>query len=77
MELNHDCSKLFRYRNNTRVQVNGTSHYNGGTVDQHALIIRNVRGDDMGNYTCLLANAVGNGTSETSIDVNVLCKYTT
>ncbi|XP_063898405.1 hemicentin-2 isoform X13 [Helicoverpa armigera] len=62
------------YRNGERVPVHNTSHYEGGTTDQHSLIILNANGDDMGNYTCLLGNAVGNGTSEDSIDVNVLFK---
>ncbi|CAK1549321.1 unnamed protein product [Leptosia nina] len=61
------------YRNGQRLNVN-TSHYNGGTTDQHALIILDANGDDMGNYTCLLANIVGNGTTEEIISVNVLFK---
>ncbi|XP_028179374.1 uncharacterized protein LOC114366644 [Ostrinia furnacalis] len=62
------------YRNGERVSVNDTSHYDGGTTDQHSLIIRDARGGDMGNYTCLLANSVGNGSSHESIHVNVLYK---
>ncbi|CAG9790130.1 unnamed protein product [Diatraea saccharalis] len=62
------------YRDGERVSVNDTSHYQGGTTDQHSLIILDSRGDDMGNYTCLLANAVGNGTSDRTITVNVLYK---
>ncbi|KAM3956997.1 neuromusculin isoform 1-T1 [Aphomia sociella] len=62
------------YRDGKEVNVNDTSHYQGGTTDQHSLIITDARGDDMGNYTCFLTNAVGNGTSEDSIHVNVLYK---
>ncbi|XP_045507802.1 uncharacterized protein LOC123703740 isoform X2 [Colias croceus] len=61
------------YRNGERLNVN-TSHYQGGTTDQHALIILDANGDDMGNYTCLLANVVGNGTTGEMISVNVLFK---
>ncbi|CAH0598757.1 unnamed protein product [Chrysodeixis includens] len=62
------------YRNGERVPVNNTSHYEGGTTDQHSLIILDANGSDMGNYTCVLSNVVGNGSSEDSIDVNVLFK---
>ncbi|XP_050555939.1 hemicentin-1 isoform X6 [Spodoptera frugiperda] len=62
------------YRNGERVPVQNTSHYEGGTTDQHSLIILDANGGDMGNYTCVLGNAVGNGSSEESIDVNVLFK---
>ncbi|RVE43417.1 hypothetical protein evm_011931, partial [Chilo suppressalis] len=62
------------FRDGQRVSVNDTSHYQGGNTDQHSLIILDARGSDMGNYTCLLTNAVGNGTSNQSIDVNVLYK---
>ncbi|XP_052747843.1 hemicentin-1 isoform X6 [Galleria mellonella] len=68
--LNH----VVWYRDGKEVNVNDTSHYQGGTTDQHSLIIADARGDDTGNYTCLLTNAVGNGTSEDSIHVNVLYK---
>ncbi|XP_045532342.1 hemicentin-1 isoform X2 [Pieris brassicae] len=61
------------YRNGERLNVN-SSHYQGGSTDQHALIILDANGDDMGNYTCLLANVVGNGTTEELISVNVLFK---
>ncbi|XP_064292902.1 hemicentin-1 isoform X6 [Plodia interpunctella] len=64
------------YRNGEVVNVNDTGHFQGGTTNQHSLIILNVTGEDMGNYTCLLANFVGNSTSETSIDVNVIFKPT-
>ncbi|XP_075987593.1 neuromusculin isoform X7 [Anticarsia gemmatalis] len=62
------------YRNGKRVEVNNTTHYEGGTTEQHSLIILDANGDDMGNYTCVLGNVVGNGTSEESIDVNVMFK---
>ncbi|XP_049882019.1 hemicentin-1 isoform X4 [Pectinophora gossypiella] len=61
-------------RDNKLVHVNDTSHYEGGTTDQHSLIIVDSRSTDIGNYTCTLANAVGNGTSDESIEVNVLFK---
>lgn len=52
-----------------------TSHYKGGTTDQHSLIILDAKGEDMGNYSCVLRNNVGQGTSDGHIEVNVLCKY--
>lgn len=55
--------------------MKNTTHYEGGTTDQHSLIILDANGGDMGNYTCVLGNDVGNGTSEESIDVNVMCKF--
>ncbi|XP_072934033.1 uncharacterized protein nrm isoform X5 [Epargyreus clarus] len=67
-------NEVIWYRNGERVQVNDTSHYQGGTTDQHSLIILDARGEDMGNYTVLLGNYVGNGTTEEYIDVNVLFK---
>ncbi|XP_028027603.1 hemicentin-1 isoform X4 [Bombyx mandarina] len=67
-------SAVFWFRDGERVNVNDTAHYQGGTTDQHSLIIMNARGVDMGNYTCLLTNSVGNGTSEDNIVVNVLYK---
>ncbi|KAI5639567.1 immunoglobulin domain-containing protein [Phthorimaea operculella] len=62
------------YQNGKPVRVNDTSHYQGGTTAQQSLIILDARGSDLGNYSCLLANEVGNGTSQDSIDVNVLYK---
>ncbi|KAJ0170414.1 hypothetical protein K1T71_013785 [Dendrolimus kikuchii] len=67
-------NEVIWYKDGTRVRVNNTSHYEGGTTDQQALIILDARGEDMGNYTCVLSNSVGNGTSNDTIDVNVLYK---
>nr|XP_032524360.1 uncharacterized protein LOC116775581 isoform X1 [Danaus plexippus plexippus]XP_032524361.1 uncharacterized protein LOC116775581 isoform X1 [Danaus plexippus plexippus] len=61
------------YRDGMKVNVN-KSHYQGGNTDQHSLIILDANGEDMGNYTVLLANAVGNGTTNETISVNVLYK---
>ncbi|CAG5027639.1 unnamed protein product [Parnassius apollo] len=66
-------NEVIWYRNGKRLNVN-SSHYQGGTTDQHALIIVNAKGEDMGNYTCLLSNTVGNGTTNETIDVNILYK---
>ncbi|XP_037293639.1 hemicentin-1 isoform X3 [Manduca sexta] len=60
------------FRDGERVNVNETDHYEGGTTEQQSLIIVAARGTDMGNYTCLLANQVGNGTSDHAVRVNVL-----
>ncbi|XP_069363172.1 uncharacterized protein nrm isoform X6 [Maniola hyperantus] len=61
------------YRDKKRVNVND-SNYQGGTPDQHALIILDASGKDMGNYTVVMANTVGNGTTNETISVNVLFK---
>ncbi|CAH2098777.1 unnamed protein product [Euphydryas editha] len=61
------------FKDGKKVNVNN-SHYQGGTTDQHSLIILDVTGDDMGNYTVLLSNTVGNGTTNETISVNVLYK---
>ncbi|CAK1595229.1 unnamed protein product [Parnassius mnemosyne] len=66
-------NEVIWYRDGKKLNVN-SSHYEGGTTDQHALIIVNARGEDMGNYTCLLSNIVGNGTTNETIDVNILYK---
>ncbi|CAH2061672.1 unnamed protein product, partial [Iphiclides podalirius] len=66
-------NEVIWYRDGERLNVNN-SRYQGGTTDQHALIIVKARGEDMGNYSCLLANTVGNGTTNETIDVNILYK---
>ncbi|XP_047541252.1 uncharacterized protein LOC125074070 isoform X1 [Vanessa atalanta] len=66
-------TEVIWFRDGKKVNVNN-SHYQGGTIDQHSLIILDASGDDMGNYTVLLANTVGNGTTNETISVNVLFK---
>ncbi|XP_047999843.1 nephrin-like isoform X4 [Leguminivora glycinivorella] len=63
------------YKDDEKIDVN-SSHYTGGTINQPALIIHSVTGNDSGNYTCELKNDVGNSTSDNAIDVNVLYKPT-
>ncbi|XP_064075310.1 hemicentin-1 isoform X4 [Vanessa tameamea] len=66
-------TEVIWFRDGKKVNVNN-SHYQGGTIDQHSLIILDASGDDMGKYTVLLANTVGNGTTNETISVNVLFK---
>ncbi|XP_039761639.1 hemicentin-1 isoform X2 [Pararge aegeria] len=61
------------YRDGKRVNLNN-SNYQGGTPDQHSLIILDASGKDMGNYTVVMANSEGNGTTNDTISVNVLFK---
>ncbi|CAG9116132.1 unnamed protein product [Plutella xylostella] len=67
-------TEVIWFIDNKRIDTNNTARYEGGSTDQQALIITKSTGKDMGNYSCLLANAVGNGTSEGTIDVNILYK---
>ncbi|XP_013161702.1 PREDICTED: hemicentin-1 isoform X3 [Papilio xuthus] len=66
-------NEVIWYRNGEKLNVN-SSHYEGGTTEQHALIIVSSRGEDLGNYSCLLANTVGQGTTNETIHVNILYK---
>ncbi|XP_013145692.1 PREDICTED: uncharacterized protein LOC106108902 isoform X4 [Papilio polytes] len=66
-------NEVIWYRNGEKLNVN-SSHYEGGTTEQHALIIVSSRGADLGNYSCLLANTVGQGTTNETIHVNILYK---
>ncbi|CAH0718634.1 unnamed protein product, partial [Brenthis ino] len=67
-------TEVIWYRNGTRINVNN-SHYQGGTSEQHVLIILDANEDDNGYfYTVSMANNVGNGTTNESIYVNVLFK---
>ncbi|XP_063370489.1 hemicentin-2 isoform X1 [Cydia amplana] len=63
------------YKDDEKIDVD-SPHYQGGNVNQPALIIHDVSGSDSGNYTCQLTNDVGNSTSDNAIDVNVLYKPT-
>nr|XP_022900084.1 uncharacterized protein LOC111413372 isoform X2 [Onthophagus taurus] len=45
--------------------------YEGGTMEDLALVIRNVSRDDMGEYKCICRNKVGISESEASIYLNV------
>lgn len=48
--------------------------YDGGTVENPPLIIKNVSREDMGVYTCICKNGVGASESDGSIFVNVICE---
>ncbi|XP_068993831.1 uncharacterized protein nrm isoform X18 [Neodiprion pinetum] len=48
--------------------------FDGGTVEQPILIIKNTSSSDMGNYSCVLGNSVGESVSQDYIEVSVLYK---
>lgn len=62
-------------RNGQIVQVNRDERMEGGNSEQTALLVKNASRHDIGVYTCELGNAIGNDTSDTGIDVDVLCEY--
>lgn len=66
-------SLLFRSRNDRNLTLY-PDKYEGGTIENAPLIIKNVTREDMGEYTCMCMNSVGSERSEDTIFVNVLCK---
>ncbi|XP_031788316.1 hemicentin-1 isoform X2 [Nasonia vitripennis] len=53
--------------------------YEGGTGDLTSLLVKNATADDIGKYSCILENAVGNSSASSqnvSIDVSVLFRPT-
>uniref|UniRef100_A0A1A9VWA8 Ig-like domain-containing protein n=1 Tax=Glossina austeni TaxID=7395 RepID=A0A1A9VWA8_GLOAU len=59
------------YRNGDVVNVNDTERYEGGNSENVALVIRSTDKQDIGNYSCQLANVIGKGISEQQIDLDV------
>uniref|UniRef100_A0A8D8UIM3 Hemicentin-2 n=1 Tax=Cacopsylla melanoneura TaxID=428564 RepID=A0A8D8UIM3_9HEMI len=51
-------------------------HYEGGTIDQTTLTIRNSTRDDNGNYSCELANQVNSSMSHNEVPISVYFKPT-
>jgi len=49
-------------------------HYEGGTIDQTTLMIKNSTRHDQGVYTCELRNKVGSQESNNAVYVSVYCK---
>ncbi|ALC44604.1 nrm [Drosophila busckii] len=62
------------YRNGDIVNVNDTQRYQGGNSENVALVIQSTDKEDIGNYSCQLANAIGKGVSEQQIDLDVQYK---
>lgn len=50
-------------------------HYEGGTIDQTTLTIKNSTRDDNGNYSCELANGINSSMSLNVVPISVYCKY--
>lgn len=71
---------LYRIAENFRKKDNKTltitdDKYDGGSIENPPLIIKNVTRDDMGLYRCTCKNDIGTSESENSIFVNVICKF--
>jgi hypothetical protein len=49
-------------------------HYEGGTIDQPTLMIKNSTRHDQGVYTCELGNKVGTQESNNAVYVAVYCE---
>lgn len=62
-------------KNGQVVRVDRDERLEGGNPEQTALLVKNASRTDLGIYTCELANAIGNDTSDNSVDVKVLCEY--
>lgn len=50
-------------------------HYIGGLLENLPLLIKNSTRDDIGEYTCTLANDVGWGRANGTIFVDVHCEF--
>lgn len=57
------------------VRVDKDDRLEGGNSEQTALLVKNASRHDLGVYTCELANAIGNDTSDSGVAVDVLCEY--
>lgn len=64
-----------RRRDGEVVLLDRKDHYEGGTVDQTTLLIKNSTRHDHGMYTCELENSVGKGNSSNGVYVNIQCKW--
>ncbi|XP_012280549.1 hemicentin-1 isoform X2 [Orussus abietinus] len=49
-------------------------HYEGGITEQTALMVKNATQADMGTYTCILSNDIGESKTDDYVDVSVLYK---
>lgn len=63
-----------RLLNEDELQLNN-DHYDGGNTEQPALIVKNATPSDMGVYSCVLENSVGESNTQDFIEVSVLCEY--
>lgn len=70
---NVTLTNCFRKKNSENITID-PEKYKGGDVNNPPLIIKNVTREDMGTYTCILANSVGSEESENSIFLNVHCE---
>lgn len=57
------------------IRVDKDERLEGGNAEQTALLVKNASRHDIGVYTCELSNAIGNDTSDTGVNVDVLCEY--
>lgn len=62
-----------RFLDGEIINVGKNDHYDGGEASYAPLTVRNASSSDMGKYTCILENSVGESTVQDFIDVSVLC----
>lgn len=65
---------FFRKKDNKTLTITDDK-YDGGSVENPPLIIKNITRDDMGLYRCTCKNDIGTSESENSIFVNVICEF--
>lgn len=61
-------------RNGKVIRVDRDERLDGGNAEQTALLVKNASRHDAGVYTCELANAIGNDTSDNEIFVDIHCE---
>lgn len=64
---------LCRLRDDEKLTLT-PDHYEGGTIDQPTLMIKNSTRHDQGVYTCELGNKVGTQESNNAVYVAVYCE---
>ncbi|KAI5704488.1 hypothetical protein M8J75_005934 [Diaphorina citri] len=75
-EANPATLKSIKWLQDGRLVDINKDHYEGGTIDQTTLTIKNSTRDDNGNYSCELANQVNSSMSLNVVPISVYFKPT-
>lgn len=62
------------YKDGEELSVDSYEKYEGGSIEQPALLLKKASRTDSGEYSCTLSNAVGTGESENVAYVSIQCK---